>query len=174
MGTGRVFMFLSNVYFQIGAVYLRRASIGGSWVKGRYSLRYSKILCVLSFFLHFRESCIFWSIRCSWDVTAAAQYLQELCLYWTMRNSQYRSNASVGCQSRLQVGLLDGLQPRLVLIRQQILLKLINWAHCILMAAAQVESAKILPEICCVKCLIFTRQILNTACLFMFVPLRNP
>lgn len=65
MGTGRVFMFLSNVYFQIGAVYLRRASIGGSWVKGRYSLRYSKIRCVLSFFLHFRETCIFWSIRCS-------------------------------------------------------------------------------------------------------------
>lgn len=59
MGTGRVFMFLSNVYFQIGAVYLRRASIGGSWVKGRYSLRYSKIRCVLSFFYIFERHVYF-------------------------------------------------------------------------------------------------------------------
>lgn len=54
MGTGRVFMFLSNVYFQIGAVYLRRASIGGSWVKGRYSLRYSK-MCFKFFFTFSRD-----------------------------------------------------------------------------------------------------------------------
>ena len=54
-----MFMFLSNVYFKIGAVYLRRVSISGSWVKERYSFRYSKILCVLSFFYIFERHVYF-------------------------------------------------------------------------------------------------------------------
>lgn len=59
MGTGRVFIFLSAVYFQIGAVYLRRASIGGSWVKEEYSLRYSKILWCFKFFSTFSRKVYF-------------------------------------------------------------------------------------------------------------------